>query len=363
MSLSRLVYYSGLLAAWGAFLAWAFSEAFILGRLPFDVMLTASAVGGIIAFAVSLAGRLAGTTTMRAIAQAAPSLLGGALGGALAGVLGNVAYGLGLPRGIGWLVMGAGIGAVDGLCDSSLSKTRNGLIGGAVGGLIGGLVFDPIQTLVGSSSGMSSRATAFVVLGAAIGCGIGLAQVVLRNAWLTVVDGYRPGRQLILSRPTTTLGSAEHLPMPFRGPLATGIAPAHLDIKRLPDGRFSAEPVAQGNHVLVNHKAVVMPTQLKDGDIIHIGNNIVRFSEKLQSLPPAAGQSIPLQTPPTKSPQTPPPPPPISPPPPRRPLTRSQHTDRSPSRLGTAAHARTAPKTPQVSAKTPPPPPPPPTRK
>ena len=64
---------------------------------------------------------------------------------------------------------------------------------------------------------MISRATAFVILGMCIGILIGLVKVVLKEAWLTVLDGYRPGRQLILSEAETVLGRAEYAALPVHG--------------------------------------------------------------------------------------------------------------------------------------------------
>jgi len=85
--------------------------------------------------------------------------------------------------------MGAGIGATEGLYERSPRKTRNGLLGGSIGGLLGGMLFDRI---VQSGAQMSGRATALVGPGISIGVLIGLAHVVLKEAWLTVLDGYRP---------------------------------------------------------------------------------------------------------------------------------------------------------------------------
>ena len=128
--------------------------------------------------------------------------------------------------------MGLGIGAVDGLYERSNSKIRNGLIGGGIGGLLGGLLFDPIQNLITSQSGMSSRATAFVILGICIGAMIGFTQVVLKEAWLTVLDGYRAGRQLILGQVVTYLGRGDHLPLPFLGPMNLELETEHVKITR-----------------------------------------------------------------------------------------------------------------------------------
>ena len=137
--------------------------------------------------------------------------------------------------------MGAGIGVVEGLYERSPAKLRNGLIGGAVGGLVGGFLFDPILALIASNSGMSSRATAFVILGMCIGILIGLVKVVFKEAWLTVLDGYRPGRQLILSDAQTVLGRAEYAALPFMARGDYELEQVHARVIRQPDGRFALE--------------------------------------------------------------------------------------------------------------------------
>ena len=124
------------------------------------------------------------------------------------GMVGGVMFYCGLYRAIGWMVFGLCVGVVEGIYDRSPPKIRNGAIGGAVGGLIGGLLFDWIYYLELTASGRSSRAAAFVVLGFSIGAAIGLAHFVFRVAWLTVVDGYRTGRQLNLAQQHTVLGAA-----------------------------------------------------------------------------------------------------------------------------------------------------------
>ena len=85
-----------------------------------------------------------------------------------------------------------GVGAVHGLLDRSAAKLRNGLIGGAIGGLIGGFLFDPIAAVLNSGSGMSGRVAGFVIMGLCIGAMIAFVQVVMRDAWLTVMDGMEP---------------------------------------------------------------------------------------------------------------------------------------------------------------------------
>src|SRR5207244_2364855 len=138
--------------------------------------------------------------------------------------------------------MGLAIGAVEGLYDRSARKIRNGLIGGGVGGLLGGLLFDPVNGWVGGV--MSSRAASFVILGTCIGFFVGLAQVVLKEAWLTVEVGFRPGRQLLLNMPEIVMGTSEKAALPFIAYGAKGVEPVHLRIARRDDGSY----LLQDNH-------------------------------------------------------------------------------------------------------------------
>ena len=208
-------------------------------------------------------------------------------GSALGGFIGNLLFAyLGLPRAFGWLIMGVSIGAVDGLFDRAWKKVRNGLIGGALGELIGGFLFEPIQRMAASPTGMASRAIAFVLLGVSIGALIGLVQVVLKEAWLTVLDGYRPGRQLILSREMTTLGRAENANLPFFGPTAQEMGKQHATSCQ-PNGQFVLEDLGAKAGTKVNGEPVQGRRGLRDGDRIQMGGNLIRFSERQRSAAPA----------------------------------------------------------------------------
>jgi hypothetical protein len=196
----------------------------------------------------------------------------------------------GLPRALGWLIMGLGIGVVDGIFDRSVNKIRNGLIGGGIGGLVGGLLFDPLTRLIASPTGMASRATAFVILGLCIGTGIGLVQVVLKEAWLTVLDGYRPGRQLILAQPVTVLGRAEHIALPFLGNMSRDLELEHAAIVRQPNGDFVIEDRGSKIGTRVNNQPSQGRTLLRDGDVIKLGANMIRFNERQHRAASVSGQ-------------------------------------------------------------------------
>lgn len=321
MSFGRLIYYSAILAGWSAFVAWAAVEFTVYGRLPdgVEAVVLAACVGAATGCAVNVAAGLGRGRVASLGGRALLGLFGGAFGGAAGGVAGDLVFRLGLPRAIGWTLMGVGIGVIDGIHDRSASKLRNGLIGGALGGLIGGLLFDPVAALANSATGMSSRATALVVLGVSIGACIGLAQVVLKEAWLTVVDGYRPGRQLILSRRVTTLGRAEHVPLAFLGATNAGIGPEQLTVTRERDGGFWLEDHGGGPPAMLNHRSLNGVMRLADGDVIKLGPNMIRFSERraraAESSATTAGASgdalhpvVPVPPPPVRQPPAPAPP-------------------------------------------------------
>jgi len=285
MSLLRLVHYSAFIAGWAAFFGWLVSELLLGPKEPDGAMskmitiaLRAGLVGAAIGVGLNLVAGLANAQWKQLLRRALPGLIGGYVGGAIGGIMGQGLYSAGLPRVIGWVVFGLGVGVVEGVYEGSKSKIRNGLIGGGIGGLIGGLLFGPIYDLIGTD--MSSRATGFVILGVCIGAMIGLAQVVLKDAWLTVLDGYRAGRQLILSQQVTVLGKAEHLPLPFLGPMNKDLEPEHLKIMRQPSGSFVMEDNHSRLGTRLNNKPAQGQIALKDGDVIKFGTNFVRFNER-----------------------------------------------------------------------------------
>jgi hypothetical protein len=154
------------------------------------------------------------------------------------------------------------------------------------------MFFDPIQRLIASTSGMPSRAVAFVVLGLCIGAFIGLAQVVLKDAWLTVLDGWRAGRQLILSQPVTILGRADHLSLPFLGAMNHDLELEHVKITRQPKGGFVVEDQHSRLGTRLNSQPLTGQVALKDGDIIKFGMNFVRFNQR-QRRPAAQAEATP----------------------------------------------------------------------
>jgi hypothetical protein len=351
MSLVRLVYYSALAGGWAALAGWLIAELlfFRSGAASDRIQVAASGgiVGGAIGLGLGAVAAIANGQWKQLAMRGLPGFVGGGFGGAMGAFLGDVLFGLGLPRGFGWLVMGLAVGSVEGLYERSGSKLRNGMIGGALGGLIGGSLFMPIQHWIAHGSGMASRATAFVILGMAIGALIGLVQVVLKQAWLTVLDGYRAGRQLILSQPTTMLGRGDHLSLPFIGPMNRDLESEHVKIARQANGSYLVEDNHSKLGTRLNNQPLLHPAVLKDGDVIKFGGNFVRFNQrqhKGEGEPPAAAPAFQVRSAP--------PPPSIKKP--------AAHADGPPPSPKPAASpiSKSAPPTAPRSGGIPPPPPP-----
>ncbi|HVX14597.1 MAG TPA: FHA domain-containing protein [Pirellulales bacterium] len=373
MSFIRIVYYSALAGGWGAFLGWLLAEIlfFHAGQAGGSVQVAAigALVGAAIGLGLSVVAGLANGQLAQIAMRALPGVVAGGFGGALGSFVGDLLYPY-LGRAPGWMIVGIGIGIVEGLYERSASKLRNGLIGGALGGLLGGLLFDPIVHLVAHGSGMSSRAAAFVILGAAIGALIGLVQVVLKDAWLTVLDGYRPGRQLILSRAVTALGRGDHLPLPFLGPMNAGIESEHVRIVRQSNGAFVLEDNQSKLGTRLNNQPLMQPTVLSDGDVIKFGTNFVRFNERRRKggqepISPAFQGQVRAAPPPPPvrkpAPAAPPgptaPPRPVAQPKPAAP-SRPEGIPPSPAPRTTGGKPDKPPARPAAPGSIPPPPPP-----
>ncbi len=351
MSLYRFVYYCAVVGGWAAFLAWMLAELLVLrgedSGGTATVVLIGAMVGAAIGAGLNLVSGMSNAQWKRQLLRLPSGLIGGGIGGAIGGLLGNlllVLMGLSRTPGslsgwmtfvpvLGWIVMGLAIGSAEGIYEQSSRKCRNGAIGGAIGGLLGGIFMQRIA----SGSGMAARATAFVVLGISIGALIGLAQLVLKEAWLTVVDGFRPGRELILGQTVTALGRGDHLPLPFLGYPGRDLESEHARITRQTDGNFVLEDNRSRLGTRLNGQPIQAATALKDGDLIKLGSNIVRFSHRGRGAvhvrggtpasipagsmaPPPLPPMSPMSRPPVMPAGVKPPmPPPPSPPPPAMP--------------------------------------------
>jgi hypothetical protein len=324
MSLVRLVYYSAIVGGWAAFLGWLLAECvFVRGNGDFGtttVVLVGLIVGAAIGAGLNIVAGMANAQLKNLVMRAPAGMIGGGIGGAVGILVGQLIYVFGLPRALGFMFLGLGVGVVEGVYERSPNKIRNGAIGGIVGGLAGGFLFDPISAALMSSSGIASRAAAFVILGLCIGAMIGIVQVILKEASLRVLDGYGVGREIVLGDAVTVIGRGDHLRLPFLGRPNADLDVEHFRILRQGNGNF----VIEDNHSKLgvsvrseganNYDSVRQPRELRDGDVIRFGVNLVRFSQRKKKGHDAgtpavvSGSASPVATSPA-APAPPPPPP------------------------------------------------------
>ncbi len=326
MSLVRLIIWSSLIGGWAAFFGWLFAELIFHSWIDnaFVAIVVATLVAIPIGGGICVVSGLTNPRLETLAKRLGLGFAGGLLGGLLGVLIGSCVFGGFhlitsqsfvdfIARVIGWTLIGVGIGAgigvSEGVFDRSFNKLRNGIIGGVLGGFLGGLFFGIVNLLGGS---ITNRAISFVLLGLSIGFFIGLAQVILKEAWLTVEQGFRAGRQMILGTDQITMGTSEKASLIFIAYGAKGVEPIHLKISKQKDGGYFLEDNQSRAGTLLNGQPISGPTPLKDGDAIQFGVNVVRFNERTkhgegERLPPPvvaapAPQPIPVGAIQTKPP-------------------------------------------------------------
>jgi hypothetical protein len=176
-----------------------------------------------------------------------------------------------IARGIAWAVFGAAGGIVYGIVGQSAKKAKYGILGGLIGACIGGMVFDPIA--MATKGGSLSRAVGFALVGIATGVGMGLVESALKDRWLYVTAGPLAGKQFILYKALTTIGSQQQSDIYlFKDPnilpqhAVIAVSGSRIQLKALGAAYIGGSPV---------HTRV-----LQDGDLVQIGRYAFRYKER-----------------------------------------------------------------------------------
>jgi len=303
MSFRWFIYYCAVCGGCAAFLGW------MLGRVPhvehhvWQAAVKGVFLGmllGIVLTLVDVLWHFSGREGLEVCWRVLVAGLVGALGGFAGGMLGQILYANTKQWWflvLGWAVTGLLIGASPGLYEyfarvacveeagSAARKVRNGMIGGVLGGFLGGLVFLQLSLLWEKLLGArvevlwSPSATGFVALGMCIGLLIGLAQILLKEAWVVSVAGFRKGRELLLNRPEMLIGKAEGCDIPLYGdPLAEK---QHARIVRKGNAFFLEDLSVQAG-TFVNGKRIKGRAELRAGDLIEVGRSSLRFHERVR---------------------------------------------------------------------------------
>lgn len=176
-------------------------------------------------------------------------------------------------RGIGWGILGAFLAIAPGIAMRNWKKFLLGLAGGAVGGLLGGILFDPICQLTGSD--IPARFVNILGLGVGAAVATALLEEVAKQGWLKVATGVITGKQFILYRNPTVIGSSPKSEIYlFKDPT---VAPKHAAINSI-GGEFLLTTL-NGTTVLLNGSPIKQQ-RLRNGDQIRIGNTIFLFGTR-----------------------------------------------------------------------------------
>ncbi len=176
-----------------------------------------------------------------------------------------------IARGIAWMVFGAAGGMVYGIVGHSAKKGKYGVLGGIIGAGIGGFVFNPIAMM--THGGAASRAVGFALVGLATGVGMGLVESALKDRWLYVTAGPLAGKQFILYKNRTAIGSRQESDIYlFKDP---NVLPEHAVIE-ISGARVQIR--ATGNVFFAGHP--IQSRVLQDGDLVQIGRYSFRYKEK-----------------------------------------------------------------------------------
>jgi hypothetical protein len=307
MSFRRFVYFCAVCGAWSAFAGWMLGSLLApAGGTPLGDAVRAALLGGFLGLSVALGlslleslGGLSAPSLGAVLRRAVLALVVGSAGGVAGAFVGQLLYGWTQQIFfflVGWTVVGLLVGASVGSFDllagwigrqevqGARKKLRHCLLGGFGGGLLGGglaLVLRLLSTTVFPDKDqdrlLSPTALGFVALGACIGLLIGLAQVILKEAWIRVEAGFRPGREMILAKNRISIGRGEGADIALFGD--PGIEKQHAYIIRRAD-RYFLEEAGPTQGTFVNNQRIAGSTPLSSGDLIRLGRSTLRFSER-----------------------------------------------------------------------------------
>jgi hypothetical protein len=215
--------------------------------------------------------------------------------GAVAGLLGGIAaalfinkvggavmrmdwveasYRAAAARAATWIILGLFLALGPALVLRSVKRLMIGLLGGAVGGLIGGLLYQPIVHWTGSDG--AAILAALVAVGLFAGMATGWIENAAKSGWLKVTRGLIAGKQFILYRNPTYIGSAANCEIYLFKDRRIGRR--HAAIRQIPGG-FELENLPLGEATFLNDRAIER-TKLFNGDRIRIGGTEFMFQEK-----------------------------------------------------------------------------------
>lgn len=192
-----------------------------------------------------------------------------AIGGAEHGVLRQD-----LAQSMSWAVLGCFVAIAPGVVAKNPKRLLIGVAGGALGGMVGGILLEPLSRLTASPE--LGRLAAIGSIGLLTGAATGVIERAARTGWLKVTAGLIRGKQFVLYRNPTYIGSAPDCQIYlFRDPK---VGRRHAAIHLL-KGRIEIEDLPLGGDTRVNGQPISRHV-LQHGDQIAVGRTRFLFQEK-----------------------------------------------------------------------------------
>jgi hypothetical protein len=204
----------------------------------------------------------------------------GAGGGAIAGAAGAVGAVLllgSLDAGIRTIAMFAIIGLLAGALPGLIARSNRRAIFGAIGGLVGGAIGAGVTQFVPIfSDTMLTMLIPPMLIGLIAGVSAAIVENAAKQGWFKVSEGLIAGKQFILYRNPTFIGSAplSHIYL-FRD---AQVGRRHAAVHVIPGG-YEIENLPLGGATMVNGKPVTRQ-RLRPGDRVQIGRTVFTFFEK-----------------------------------------------------------------------------------
>jgi hypothetical protein len=179
-------------------------------------------------------------------------------------------------RAVAWAPMGIAVGLGPAIHMRSKKLAFNGIVGGLLGAFLGGLLFNPLASIFPGDDAWISRGFGFTAIGLGAGVMIGLVENLAKTAWLYVQAGALAGKQFIIYKNPTVLGSSPKCEIYLFKDEA--IEPKHAAIHVF-GNRHEIEDLDTPAGTFVNGKKVTRQP-LKSGDRIYVGETVLDFSER-----------------------------------------------------------------------------------
>jgi hypothetical protein len=287
-------FYLGVAGLLGATAGWAIAEPGFTdgGRHSWGNFLLLPMITALMSFGFGIAESIVERSARKALLRGILSLPLGILLGFFFDFMANMIFAVGvricieagvqsernpgfwIARGLAWMVFGAAGGLVYGIVGQSSKKGTYGVLGGIIGAGLGGVVFDPIA--MATHGGAVSRAVGLGLVGLATGVGMGLVESALKDRWFYVTAGPLAGKQFILYKNRTSIGSHQASDIYlFKDP---NILPEHAVIE-ITGARVQIHP--RGNVFCSGH--AIRNRVLQDGDLLQIGRYSFRYKERHRS--------------------------------------------------------------------------------